>query len=217
MVDRLRGTMAGLSREHGDEGLDIDDLRADPLEQFELWFNEAVQAQLLTPNAMTLATVGADGRPSARITLLKGFDERGFMFFSNYESRKGRELLARPQAALVFYWSELGRQVRIEGSVERLGAEESEAYFRSRSLGSRIGAWASPQSSVITDRAELDRLVRETEQRFEGDEVPLPPHWGGFLLVPEQIEFWKGRRSRLHDRFQFTRQPDGWLVERLAP
>lgn len=217
MVDRLRGTIAGLKREHGDEGLELDNLHADPLEQFELWFSDAIEANLLTPNAMTLATVGEDGQPSARITLLKGFDERGFIFFSNYESRKGRELLAHPLAALVFHWSELGRQVRIEGRVERLVVDESDAYFRSRSHGSRIGAWASPQSTVIADRAELERLVRETEERFADDEIPLPPHWGGFLLVPARIEFWKGRRSRLHDRFRFTRQPDGWQVQRLAP
>jgi pyridoxamine 5'-phosphate oxidase len=217
VVDRLRGIIAGLTREHSDEGLDLGDLRADPLEQFELWLGEAIEANLPTPNAMTLATVGDDGQPSARVTLLKGFDERGFVFFSNYDSRKGRELLAHPVAAVVFHWSELGRQVRIEGRVERLGVDESDAYFKSRSYGSRIGAWASPQSTVIADRAELERLVRETEKRFADEEIPLPPHWGGFLLVPQQVEFWKGRRSRLHDRFQYTWQPDGWFVQRLAP
>jgi pyridoxamine 5'-phosphate oxidase len=217
VVDRLRGIIAGLTREHSDEGLDLGDLRADPLEQFELWLGAAIEANLPTPNAMTLATVGDDGQPSARVTLLKGFDERGFVFFSNYDSRKGRELLAHPVAAVVFHWSELGRQVRIEGRVERLGVDESDAYFKSRSYGSRIGAWASPQSTVIADRAELERLVRETEKRFADEEIPLPPHWGGFLLVPQQVEFWKGRRSRLHDRFQYTLQPDGWFVQRLAP
>lgn len=217
MDDGLRGAIAGITREHSDDGLELADLRADPFEQFELWMSEAIEAGLPTPNAMTLATVGADGRPSARITLLKGVDKRGFTFFSNYESRKGRELRSNPQAALVFHWNELGRQVRVEGPVEQLSEVESDAYFQTRSLGSRVGAWASPQSSVIADRAELNELVAEVEERFGDGEIPLPPHWGGFRLLPERIEFWKGRRSRLHDRFRFTSTQAGWLVERLAP
>jgi pyridoxamine 5'-phosphate oxidase len=215
--DALRSALAGRSREHSDEGLDLADLNADPIRQFEIWMSDTLDAGLAMPNAMTLATVGSNGQPSARITLLKGVDELGFVFFSNYESRKGSELLGNPKAALVFYWEALGRQVRVEGQVERLSAEESDVYFQTRSLGSRIGAWASPQSSVLADRAELDRMVADVTERFDPDDIPLPPHWGGFRLLPDRIEFWKGRRSRLHDRFRYTRTADGWLIERLAP
>jgi pyridoxamine 5'-phosphate oxidase len=215
--DALRSAIAGLSREHSDEGLDLADLHADPIRQFEVWMSDAIAAGFVMPNAMTLATVGPDGQPSARVTLLKGVDDTGFIFFSNYESRKGTELIDNPKAALVFYWEGLGRQVRVEGVVERLSAEESDAYFQTRSLGSRVGAWASPQSRVLADRAELDQLVFEITERFGDGDIPLPPHWGGFRLLPERIEFWKGRRSRLHDRFRYTRTTDGWLIERLAP
>lgn len=217
MDDGLRGAIAGLSREHSDDGLELADLRSDPLQQFEVWMSDAINAGLAMPNAMTIATVGPTGRPSARVTLLKGVDDDGFVFFSNYESRKGVELGENPYAALVFYWEGLGRQVRVEGAVERLSNDESDAYFQTRSLGSRIGAWASPQSSVLADRGELDRLVAEVTERFGNGDIPLPPHWGGLRLVPDRIEFWKGRRSRLHDRFQYTRIDDGWRIERLAP
>jgi pyridoxamine 5'-phosphate oxidase len=207
-----------LRREHQDSGIDIADLADDPLQQFGAWMQAAIEAQTHLPNAMTVATVGADGRPSARITLLKGFDQDGFVFFSNFESRKGSELAREPHAALVFYWGELGRQVRVEGAVERVSAAESEDYFATRSRGSQIGAWASPQSRVIAGRAELDRLVAEIETRFEGEDIPLPPHWGGFRLRPTLIEFWHGRASRLHDRIRYTRQDAGaWRRERLAP
>ena len=209
--------IADLRREYSLEGLNEGDLDPSPFRQFERWFRQAMDAPVLETNAMTLATVGPGGRPSARITLLKGVDDQGFVFFSNYESRKGMELLDNPKAALVFYWEGLGRQVRVEGEVERLTAEESDAYFQTRSLGSRIGAWASPQSRVLADRAELDRLVADVTDQFGDGEIPLPPHWGGFRLIPDRIEFWKGRRSRLHDRFHYARTPTGWRIERLAP
>ena len=218
MSESLSAQLRLLRREHADSGIDIADLADDPIEQFGLWMQAAVEAQAHLPNAMTVATVDADGRPSARITLLKGFDDDGFVFFSNFESRKGLELTKQPYAALVFYWGELGRQVRVEGSVERTTEAESLDYFRTRSRGSQIGAWASPQSRVIADRDELERLVTGVDERFAGQDVALPPHWGGFRLRPEMIEFWNGRASRLHDRIRYTRQDDGtWRRERLAP
>ncbi len=199
-------------------GIDAGDLLDDPLVQFERWMQEAIDAGVHLPNAMTVATVDQDGRPSARITLLKGIDEEGFVFFSNYESRKGRQLQGNPNAAFVFYWGELGRQVRVEGQVERVSESESADYFATRSRGSQLGAWASPQSQVIADRAELEALVESVRERFAGDDIPLPPHWGGFRLRPTMVEFWVGRPSRLHDRFRYTKRHDGeWLHERLAP
>lgn len=197
--------------------MDIADLDPDPLVQFARWMQDAIDADEHLPTAMTVATVDLDGRPSARITLLKGVDEEGFVFFSNYESRKGQQMEANRHAALVFYWGGLGRQVRVEGRIERTSREESADYFATRSRGSQIGAWASPQSRVISDRSELEALVEEVERRFEGKEVPLPPHWGGFRLRPEMIEFWKGRPSRLHDRIRYSRKSEEWLRERLAP
>jgi pyridoxamine 5'-phosphate oxidase len=194
------------------------DLLSNPLAQFERWFEEARAAGLELPEAMTLATADARGRPSARTVLLKGVDERGFLFFTNYESRKGRELAENAQAALVFHWpQEPRRQVTAAGLVERLGAKESEAYFRTRPLGSRLGAWASPQSEAISDRAELEGAFAEAQERF-GDDPPLPPWWGGFVLAPVRVEFWQNRPNRLHDRFRYTRKDDGgWMLERLAP
>lgn len=193
------------------------DLDPDPLTQFGLWYTEAVSSGLREPNAMTLATATASGRVSARMVLLKGYDPDGFLFYTNYESRKGRELAENPRAALVFYWDALERQVRVEGSVERLDPRVSEAYFRSRPLGSRLGAWASPQSRAVRDREELAERLRAAERRFEGREPPLPPFWGGYRVRPDAVELWQGRPDRLHDRFRYTLVEDGWRLERLAP
>jgi pyridoxamine 5'-phosphate oxidase len=207
-----------LRREHADIGIDIGDLHEDPLVEFNRWMQEAIDAELPLPNAMTIATVDERGRPSARVTLLKGVERGGFVFFSNYESRKGREMTVNPHVAVVFYWPQLGRQIRVEGSVERTSEAESFDYFQTRSRGSRIGAWASPQSQVIASRAELDALVAEIERRYPGEDVPLPPHWGGFRLTPERIEFWNGRPNRLHDRIIYSRDEHGsWKRGRLAP
>jgi pyridoxamine 5'-phosphate oxidase len=198
-------------------GLDESHVAADPFAQFERWFHAATASGVHLPNAMTLATADAAGRPSARAVLLKGFDSAGFVFFTNYASRKGRELSANPYAGLLFSWEELERQVRIDGRVERVPEAESDEYFATRPLGSRLGAWASPQSEVVPDRAALEARVAEVKHRF-GDAVPRPPHWGGFRLVPEEIEFWQGRENRLHDRIRFRRAAAaGWTIERLAP
>ncbi|AFZ34402.1 Pyridoxamine 5'-phosphate oxidase [Stanieria cyanosphaera PCC 7437] len=186
--------------------------------QFAIWFEQAVEAQLLEPNAMTLATATPDGKPSARIVLLKGFDHRGFVFYTNYYSHKGRELTANNWAALVFWWGELERQVRIEGRVEKVSAEESDAYFQSRPINSQLGAWASDQSQVIPTRQVLDRKLNDLAQQYQEKPIPRPPHWGGFRVSPEIIEFWQGRPNRLHDRLKYTLQPEGnWKIERLSP
>jgi pyridoxamine 5'-phosphate oxidase len=192
------------------------ELDPDPLRQFERWFEDTRAAELPVPEAMALATATSEGRPSARMVLLKGADERGFAFHTNYESRKGDELAANPQAALLFHWQPLGRQVRIEGPVERVTAEESAAYFRTRPLGSRLAAWASPQSRPLADRAELERLYADAQDTF-GEDVPLPPHWGGLRLVPDAYEFWEHGDDRLHDRIRYERDGDGWSKTRLAP
>ncbi len=193
-------------------------MNPDPIAQFRRWFDEAASAELPLPNAMTLATATPEGKPSARVVLLKGVDERGLVFFTNYRSRKGRELASNPLAAAVLYWEELHRQVRIEGSVEALGPGESDAYFRSRPRGARLGAWASPQSSVIASRGLLERRVKELKGRFHGRSIPRPRHWGGYRLRPASIEFWEGRANRLHDRLLYVRRRDGsWRVQRLAP
>ncbi len=208
--------IAELRQEYRFKSLDENDVAADPLQQFQRWFEEALNAQLPEPNAMTLATATRDGRPSARIVLLKGADQRGFVFFTNYRSRKGREIEDNPQASLTFLWIELERQVRIEGRVEKVPRAESEQYFAGRPLPSRIGAWASPQSEVLPERAWLEARFVEAQQRF-GDNVPCPEHWGGYRVVPEVVEFWQGRVSRLHDRLVYRREGDGWRVERLGP
>jgi pyridoxamine 5'-phosphate oxidase len=211
-------SVADLRREYARARLDERDVSHDPMVEFARWFAEAREAQVLEPNAMTLATTGADGAPAARIVLLKAFDARGFVFFTDYRSAKAAELEANPRAALVFYWGELERQIRITGAVSRTSTEESAEYFVSRPIGSRLGAWASHQSRIIPGRAVLEEDLREVEARFGGGEVPLPPHWGGYRLAPEALGFWQGRPSRLHDRIRYRLQPTGrWTVERLSP
>ena len=210
-------SIGDLRRDYAKARLDESSVSADPIVEFARWFEEAVKAELHEPNAMTLATATADGAPSARIVLLKGFDERGFVFFTDYRSRKGTELAENPRAALVFYWPELERQVRIVGSTTQTDRTESEVYFRSRPRGSQLGAWISHQSQVIAGRQQLDERVPELERRYPGDDVPLPPDWGGFRLRPDSIEFWQGRASRLHDRIRYVRSGDRWRIERLSP
>ncbi len=210
--------IADLRREYARMGLSEADVDPDPMRQFRLWFEQALTAGVPEPNAMTLATASADGRPSARMMLLKGFDEHGFTFFTNYDSRKGRELAANPRAALCVFWQPLERQVRVEGTVEKVGREESEAYFSGRPRQAQIGAWVSQQSSPITSRAELERIEAELQKRFEGKPVPLPDYWGGYRVVPRAIEFWQGRPSRLHDRLLYTSsEGGGWVLRRLSP
>ena len=198
-------------------GLDVDDVDGDPMVQWQRWHADAFEVGVAEPNAMTLGTVDADGTPDARIVLVRGADERGFAFFTNYTSVKSRQLEALGAASAVFSWLDLHRQVRVRGRVERLDAASSDAYFASRPRPSQIGAWASPQSEVIADRAELERLVAAVDERFAGSDVPRPPHWGGWLLVPEVFEFWQGRPSRLHDRLRYRRVDDTWQIARLAP
>jgi pyridoxamine 5'-phosphate oxidase len=193
------------------------ELDPDPVRQFHRWIEEATLSEVAEPNAMALATATPEGRPSARIVLLRGYDERGFAFFTNYESRKGRELDANPHAGLVFHWHDLERQVRVEGRVERVSVEESDTYFQSRPAGSRLGAWASRQSEVLPDRTVLEARNRALEIQYPDGQIPRPEHWGGYRVVPAVIEFWQGRPSRLHDRLRYTRSDRGWLVERLSP
>lgn len=211
--------VADIRREYAWAGLSEEDLAAGPVEQFRLWLEQVRAVEPLEFTAMTLATADRDGKPSARVVLLKGFDERGFVFFTNYESHKARELTENPRAALVFYWAVLDRQVRIEGTVEKTSREESEAYFDSRPRGSRLGAWASPQSRPVDGRQEIERLLEDAAGRFAESEVPLPDFWGGFRVRHEAVEFWQGRPNRLHDRLRYARggPEGGWRVERLAP
>jgi pyridoxamine 5'-phosphate oxidase len=204
--------------EHAARGLRRRDLDPDPIKQFSNWFTAAIEAEIRDVNAMSLATAGRDARPSVRVVLLKGFDQDGFVFFTNYESEKGVQLEDNPYAALAFYWIELDRQIRIAGKAEKTSRQESEAYFHSRPIGSQLGAWASRQSEVLDGRRVLDARMAEMTERYGDKPIPLPPHWGGYRVKPDTIEFWQGRPNRLHDRFRYRLGTDGhWLIERLAP
>jgi pyridoxamine 5'-phosphate oxidase len=208
--------IADIRKDYALKRLDETDVDADPFKQFHDWLAQALEAQVPEPTAMSLATVDAAGRPSARIMLLKALDGRGFVFYTNYESRKGRDLAARPRAALTFFWKELERQVRIEGGIEKVSAAEADEYFASRPLGSRIGAWASTQSAVIASRPWREARVTAAEAQY-GDHPPRPPPWGGYRVIPDWLEFWQGRQSRLHDRIAYTREVDRWTIARLSP
>jgi pyridoxamine 5'-phosphate oxidase len=210
-------SLAAMRRDYASAGLAEADALADPIAQFQRWFDDARRAEVHEPNAMALATVDAMGQPAARMVLLKGVDARGLAFYTNRDSRKARELLANPKAALVFWWGPIQRQVRFEGVIEDVDAAEADAYFQSRPKGSQLAAWASAQSTVIEGRAALEAAERSHRERFGEGEVPRPPFWGGYRLVPAIVEFWHGRESRLHDRLRYTRTPDGWRIERLAP
>ncbi|WP_113635393.1 pyridoxamine 5'-phosphate oxidase [Nubsella zeaxanthinifaciens] len=210
-------TIQNLRQEYKSAELNEQDVIKNPIAQFEKWFTDAMSAQLYEPNVMTLATADKSGRPNARIVLLKGVDEEGFSFYTNYLSQKGKEIKKNPYACLVFFWAELERQVRIEGRIEKLDKETSEQYFHSRPTGSQIGAIASPQSQVIESRNNLELKVQELTQQYEGKPIPKPAHWGGYIVKPTSIEFWQGRPSRLHDRIKFTLVNGSWKIERLAP
>ena len=210
-------SIADLRTDYRRAALSEQDVADDPIQQFTRWFDEAVRADVLEPNAMCLATATPDAYPSARMVLLKGVDTRGFVFYTDYRSRKGQELADNPCASLCFFWAELERQVRINGAVQRVSRSESDAYFQSRPLPSRIGAWTSSQSSVLTSREVLEEELTRNEARFADGAVPLPDHWGGFRVVPEEIEFWQGRPSRLHDRIRFHKRAGVWVKQRLSP
>ena len=209
--------LADLRKDYSLAGLAEKDLARDPFRQFEKWFAEAEAAKIAEPNAMVLTTATRDGRPSARTVLLKAVDGRGFVFYSNYESRKGRELDGNPRATLVFPWIAMERQIIVEGTASKVAREESEAYFHSRPRLNQLGAWVSPQSSIIADRRVLEDSLKALEQKYAGKEIPLPPNWGGWRVAAETVEFWQGRRNRLHDRLRYRREKDGWTIERLAP
>lgn len=215
MIDK---SIADLRKDYTLKDLNEEEIDPNPFIQFKIWFNQSVAAQLPEPNAMTLATCTPDGKPSARMVLLKDIDERGFVLFTNYKSQKGQEISVNPQAALVFWWAELERQVRIVGTVEKISSAQSDSYFEVRPPFSRLGAWASNQSEVIANRDVLEAQLIEFQRQYENQEVPRPPHWGGFRVIPQEIEFWQGRSSRLHDRLRYTLIDNGnWKIERLSP
>jgi pyridoxamine 5'-phosphate oxidase len=209
--------IADIRKDYRLKSLNETDVDANAMEQFTRWWNEATKSEIDEVNAMTLATASKDGVPDARIVLLKGYNEEGFVFFTNYESRKGKELAENPKATLVFFWKELERQVRIEGLVEKVSEKESDEYFNSRPEGSRIGAWASPQSTVINAREVIEKNAENYLKQFLQKQITRPPHWGGYIVKPTAIEFWQGRSNRLHDRLRYTKTNDGWKIERLAP
>ena len=214
----MNKNIADIRRDYQLQTLLEKDSATDPFTQFGRWWDEAVKSELDEVNAMTLATASSAGLPDARIVLLKSYTNAGFVFFTNYSSRKGKELEENPRACLVFFWKELERQVRITGSVEKVSASESDEYFNSRPAGSRIGAWASPQSTVIESREVIEQNILQYQQKFDSVEIERPPHWGGYIVIPSVIEFWQGRPSRLHDRLQYSKMEDGsWKIERLAP
>ncbi|GCL43212.1 pyridoxamine 5'-phosphate oxidase [Dolichospermum planctonicum] len=215
MIDK---SIADLRKDYTLEDLNEEEIDPNPFIQFKIWFNQSVAAQLPEPNAMTLATCTPDGKPSARMVLLKDIDERGFVLFTNYNSQKGQEISVNPHAALVFWWAELERQVRIVGTVEKISSAQSDSYFEVRPPFSRLGAWASNQSEVISSRNVLETQLIEFQRQYQNQEVPRPPHWGGFRVIPQEIEFWQGRSSRLHDRLRYTLVDNGnWKIERLSP
>jgi pyridoxamine 5'-phosphate oxidase len=216
-MELTRENLQNLRQDYKVASLSENDVDTDPILQFKKWFSDAVVAQLYEPNVMTLATADSDGKPSARIVLLKDVDEQGFVFYTNYESKKGRDLVENPQAALVFFWAELERQVRIEGVVSKVPKDVSEAYFHSRPIGSQIGATASAQSFVLSDRSVLEEKVADLAKIYEGKEIPKPDYWGGYLIEPKHIEFWQGRSSRLHDRITYDLIEGSWKISRLAP
>ena len=216
-MEDLRLYINTLRHDFAKQTLDKKDVNENPILQFEKWFKEAVDAKVNEPNAMTVATASPEGRPSARILLLRNFDENGFVFYTNYTSRKGGEILKNPYASLLFFWPELERQVRIEGKLTKQSAEESDKYFKTRPRTSKLGAWTSEQSRVVTSRSALDEEYKKLSEKYPGEDVPRPIYWGGYILEPTSIEFWQGRPSRLHDRLLYTKEKSSWKIERLAP